>query len=104
MEECIIPIQCGKHFSLDLPLLIGLGRQPCVLLAGRAELVLCVSSHWMTAKLAVWKDVTAHSASGLMRHESEMAMQTFAHGGDLLPRASMNIKIISSLNTNNGRE
>lgn len=70
VKECIIHIQCGKHFSLDLPLLIGIGHQPCVLLAGGARLVLCASSRWMTAALAVWKNVTAHSASGLMEHES----------------------------------
>lgn len=40
MEECILLTWCGKHF--DLALLIGLERQPCVLLAGRAQLVLCV--------------------------------------------------------------
>lgn len=54
----------------------------------------------MTAKLAVWKNVTAHSSSGLVERESTVKGRAdISNGYDLLQRALMHIDIIYSLNT-----
>lgn len=59
----------------------------------------------MTAKLAVWKNVTAHSSSGLVERESTVKGRAdISNGYDLLQRALMHIDIIYSLNTKNRQE